>query len=246
MVFGVPEALTIAQVLLIDIGTDIWTAIAFAFQPAESKLMARAPRHPRLVKLADWGVGVYSYCYIGMLQTFFCWAMYFHVPGLLQVWADQGTGPYDANGQYVVLQGKSVYYWTLVIGQIAAAVSATTERQSLLTYCFPNTLLNLAFAFEVALGLVSLCGEFMHGAFSTTYIPWELVVRPLIALVAIVLIDEARKLVFRRLEEQNRCGWCLGAGGAAIEEDDWSGSGSSDDENDSHEDGETGKLISLC
>merc|ERR1719379_2438167 len=35
---GVSSALTAAQVLLIDIGTDIWTAIAYAFQPAESEL----------------------------------------------------------------------------------------------------------------------------------------------------------------------------------------------------------------
>ena len=38
-----------------------------------------------------------------------------------------------------------MYYWTLVMGQIAAAVSTTTERQSLFTYCFPNTMLNVAF-----------------------------------------------------------------------------------------------------
>ena len=33
--------------LLIDIGTDIWTAIAFAWQPAESALMSVPPRDPR-------------------------------------------------------------------------------------------------------------------------------------------------------------------------------------------------------
>merc|ERR1719277_2172621 len=45
--FGVPQALTTCQVLLVDIGTDIWTAIAYALQPAEAALMERAPRHPR-------------------------------------------------------------------------------------------------------------------------------------------------------------------------------------------------------
>merc|ERR1719401_1429398 len=49
--FGIPQALTVAQVLLIDIGTDIWTAIAYAVQPPESQLMERAPRHPNLEKL---------------------------------------------------------------------------------------------------------------------------------------------------------------------------------------------------
>merc|ERR1719326_2135409 len=52
--FEVPQALIVAQVLLIDIGTDIWTAIAYALQPAESKLMQRAPRHPALEKLVNW------------------------------------------------------------------------------------------------------------------------------------------------------------------------------------------------
>ena len=33
---GVPTALTASQVLLIDIGTDIWTAIAYAWQPAKA------------------------------------------------------------------------------------------------------------------------------------------------------------------------------------------------------------------
>ncbi|OLP79721.1 Potassium-transporting ATPase alpha chain 2 [Symbiodinium microadriaticum] len=47
-VFGLPEALAAVQVLLIDIGTDIWTAVAFAAQGPETSLMNRSPRHPRL------------------------------------------------------------------------------------------------------------------------------------------------------------------------------------------------------
>merc|ERR1719454_1186031 len=47
---SIPPALTVAQVLLIDIGT----AIAYALQPAESKLMERKPRHPEREKLVNW------------------------------------------------------------------------------------------------------------------------------------------------------------------------------------------------
>merc|ERR1719159_1794134 len=66
--FSIPRALTVAQVLLIDIGTDIWTAIAYALQPPESRLMQRPPRHPREEKMVNWKVLVYSYGYIGQLQ----------------------------------------------------------------------------------------------------------------------------------------------------------------------------------
>merc|ERR1719243_100678 len=65
---SVPQALTVAQVLLIDIGTDIWTAIAYALQPAESKLMQRPPRHPRFEKMVNSKVLLYSYAYIGQFQ----------------------------------------------------------------------------------------------------------------------------------------------------------------------------------
>merc|ERR1712066_906924 len=86
-----PPCLPVKQVLLIDIGTDIWSAIAYALQPAESKLMERVPRHPRLEKLVNWKVLVYSYLYIGQIQMLFCWIMWrFATPEIMSLW-DAGT-----------------------------------------------------------------------------------------------------------------------------------------------------------
>lgn len=236
MVFGVPEALTIAQVLLIDIGTDIWTAIAYAFQPAESRLMARAPRHPKLVKLADWGVGVYSYCYIGVLQCIFCWIMFFQLPDMVRIWNEKHTGqaiPYTKAEKHVVLQGKTVYYWTLVMGQIAAAISTTTERQSLFSYCFPNMALNLAFLFEVALGVAAIYIGFMQDIFDMTALNADRLLMSISALVCIGLIEELRKALFRHLEERGLCGSLLDVAQAPdCEGDDYSGSGSTTESSD--------------
>merc|ERR1719421_299536 len=53
-VFGVPQALQVAQVLLVDIGTDIWTSIAFAMQKEEDQIMDQKPRHPKEEKLVNW------------------------------------------------------------------------------------------------------------------------------------------------------------------------------------------------
>jgi len=249
MVFGVPEALTIAQVLLIDIGTDIWTAIAYAFQPAESNLMGRAPRHPKLVKLADWGVGVYSYLWIGLWQTFFCWLMFFQLPGLMTTWSTQtdhpdvSLGPADKN---VLTQAKTIYYWTLVCGQIAAAMSTTTERQSLLTYCLPNLTLNVAFFFEVVLGLASIYAPVMHGPFDTAALPPAEVAKPIIALVVIVIVEEIRKYIFRSLEEQGMCGWCLTTGKVEDSDGDSSEEGSSSNEEEDSDLSFEGKKPLIC
>ncbi len=82
-----PQGLTVAQVLLIDIGTDIWTAIAYAVQPAESLLMQRNPRHPRHEKTVNAAVLFYSCGWIGQLQRLFCWLVFFYVsPGIWTLW----------------------------------------------------------------------------------------------------------------------------------------------------------------
>merc|ERR1719217_134242 len=161
--FGVPQALTVAQVLLIDIGTDIWTAIAYALQSAESKLMQRAPRHPRYEKMVNKNVLVYSYGYIGQFQMLFCWLMFFHAsPGLMDLYvAHTSPNDYSREDEHVNAQGMTVYYWTLVLGQIAAAISTTTKMQSVFgfggpAYGWPNCTLNCMFVFEIVLGLLAI------------------------------------------------------------------------------------------
>jgi magnesium-transporting ATPase (P-type) len=206
--FAVPTALTVAQVLLIDIGTDIWTAIAYAVQPAESMLMERPPRHPRKEKMVNSKVLIYSYGYIGQMQMFFCWVMFFTAsPG---IWAlfRSGKNPndYTDDDAYVDAQGTTVYYWTLVLVQIAAAISSTTKMQSVFgfggpAYGFPNCTLNIMFLFELVLGLGAIYLPTMQGLFDTAWLPLDAVLTPIWAFVAIVLVEEMRKMVSRQQEK---------------------------------------------
>jgi magnesium-transporting ATPase (P-type) len=107
--FGIPSALTAAQVLLIDIGTDIWTAMAFAWQPGESSLMTQAPRHPRKDRMVSKSLLVYAYGYMGILQAAACWAMLFIlVPGFMSL---HGKHPdeFTAEEWGINFSGMSVY-----------------------------------------------------------------------------------------------------------------------------------------
>jgi sodium/potassium-transporting ATPase subunit alpha len=214
--FGAPSALTVAQVLLIDIGTDIWTAIAYACQPAESRLMERPPRHPRLEKLVNWKVLVYSYLYMGVMVTICCWVMYFHTPGIWELFQsgrhpcippETGASCHIAGDAETVNRGRSVYYWTLVMGQIAAAISTTTKFQSVFgyfgtPYCFPNTALNLMFVGEVALGLLTIYTPLMQNLFDATYLDAQTLLLPLLCLVVICWIEEVRKLISRMCDSE--------------------------------------------
>merc|ERR1719454_853185 len=205
--FGVPQALTVAQVLLIDIGTDIWTAIAYAVQPAEAALMERPPRHPRYEKLVNKKVLIYSYGYIGQFQMLFCWLMFFHAaPG---VWAlySSGLSPndYSKEDEHTDTVGMTVYYWTLVLGQIAAAMSTTTKMQSVFgfrgpSYGFPNCTLNIMFLVEIILGLLAIYWPAMQNLFDTTALPLSALLTPIWAFMGIAFLDEMRKIIARGME----------------------------------------------
>jgi len=205
--FGSPQAMTVAQVLLIDIGTDIWTAIAYAVQSAESKLMQRPPRHPRFEKMVNWKVLVYSYGYIGQLQMVFCWFMFFYAsPGIWDLY-QSGRQPmdYTIDDGRTVYEGMSVYYWTLVLGQIAAGISSTTKLQSVFgfggaAYGLPNTMLNLMFVGEIALGIAAIYLAPLQSCFQTAYLPSYAMLYPTVAFFGIVFADEVRKLIGRKLE----------------------------------------------
>jgi len=121
--------------------------------------------------------------------------------------------------------GKTVYYWTLVMGQIAAAISTTTKLQSVFgfgskPYGFPNVTLNVMFILEVALGLAAIFFPVMNGWFDTYPLSAQSVLIPAVALVGICLIEEIRKFVFRQYED----------------DDDEGGSGSETGETDSESD----------
>jgi len=235
--FGCPPALMVKQVLLIDIGTDIWTAIAYALQPAESKLMARLPRHPKLEKLVNWKVLIYSYGYIGQLQMICCWLAFFYASP--NIWSIVGKkeAEYTEKDEYTDTQGMTVYYWTLVVCQIAAAISTTTKLQSVIglggpAYCFPNTTLNMMFGFELALGLATIYLGPMQMWFDTAWLPWESVVLPGLAFVAIVLVDEVRKMIGRKIEVANEAKKQLELEESESEE----GSSEEDSSEESHDD----------
>ena len=119
---GIPVALTTVQVILIDIGTDIWTAVAYAAQPPESSLMKKKPRHPRKDAIVNSKMLLYSFAYVGVIQSVCCWLCFFYMPGM---WAllDRKEVPviYTASEKVAIQAGTTMYYWALVCGQVGAA-----------------------------------------------------------------------------------------------------------------------------
>merc|ERR1719473_1416606 len=191
---GVPTALTVAQVLLIDIGTDIWTAIAFAFQPPESELMSVPPRDPRKERMVTPRVLAYSYGYIGMLQMALCFFVFFHAVPEMWTMFERGEHSHikdftaaDKEANYL---GMTSYYWTLVLGQVAAAMATTTSKLSLFSYGLPNHMLNLAIFLEVVLAYVIIYWPPAEQLFKTRGLTGAQVLWGMCGFTAIFVLEE--------------------------------------------------------
>merc|ERR1711862_855153 len=138
----------------------------------------------------------------------FCWLMFFHAaPGVLHLYLDKiNPEDYTEKDAFMNAQGMTVYYWTLVLGQIAAAISTTTRLQSVFGLCgkpygFPNSTLNWMFVGEIALGLAAVYWAPMQSLFETAWLPMRAALEPISALVAICFIEEIRKLIGRKRDE---------------------------------------------
>jgi sodium/potassium-transporting ATPase subunit alpha len=78
VVLPVPLALSIVQILSIDLGTDMVPAIALGQEPADADTMQRPPRRPG-ARLLDARLLTHSYLFLGMIEAGYALALFFGV-----------------------------------------------------------------------------------------------------------------------------------------------------------------------
>ena len=200
--FRIPAALTVMQILAVDLGTDLLPALGLGAEPPEPGLMHRPPR-PRHRPLLNRAVMVRAYLVLGLVEAIASMAAY------LLVWRQAGvdwpqlqalapqllhhTAP--AAIQAVQRQASSVAFSTIVLGQVGVLMACRSEwRSAWRMLARPNPLLWWGVVGELVLlaallRLPALGAIFSLGPFP---LPWL----PLLALVPvlIVLVDDLRKV----------------------------------------------------
>ena len=78
MLFPVPLALTIIQILSIDLGTDIVPSMALGREPPDKDVLREPPRERR-GSLLTWRVMAHSYLFLGLIEAAFSLALFFWV-----------------------------------------------------------------------------------------------------------------------------------------------------------------------
>jgi magnesium-transporting ATPase (P-type) len=179
------------QVLAVDLGTDLFPALALGAEKPEPGLMTRPPR-PRTERLLDLATVIRAYAWLGAMEMVFSLGGFFLVYWLNGWHPGQ---PFPANnGLYVT--ATSVTFAGIVASQIGNAFACRSAHQSFLRLGFAtNHLLLLGLGTELAILAALLYVGPIAGLFNLAPIsPGYWLV---LALFAPLLLscEEARKLV---------------------------------------------------
>ncbi|GAA6003245.1 cation-translocating P-type ATPase [Rhodotorula paludigena] len=222
VLFGLPQALSSIQMILICAVTDVLPALALIFEKPEADLLLRPPRDRKKDRLADWRLLLHAYGFLGLLEslTACVGAFYFALErkgiSFSALWLKYGNYDVDANVlAEAISTAQSVYFFNLIVVQWFNLLATRTRRRSIFQQdpLFNPRTRNLvifpAMALALLLGLFFSYPPFFQRILSTRSIDIELFFLPLGYGVALLALDEARKAANRRWPAGllARCAW---------------------------------------
>jgi calcium-translocating P-type ATPase len=192
----IPLALTIMQILAVDLGTDMLPALGLGAEPPDSRVMRRPPRSRR-DRLLTPGLLVRAYLFLGVLEAAAAMAAFFFV--LASAGWQLGQELSASDGLY--REATTACLTAIVLMQVVNVHLCRSRRTSILSRpLFENPLITAGIIAEVALILLidyTAPGNTIFGTAPIGYETW-LIVLPLAA--AMLVLEEVRKAFIRSRE----------------------------------------------
>ena len=201
----IPPALTILQILAVDLGTDMVPALALGGEPPEPGLMRRPPR-PRDAPLLDRRLLLRAYLRLGLVQAAAAMAAF------AGTWALHGAGLAELQSYVPAIlahaappavaaaqaQATTAAFAAIVLCQMGNLFACRSERLSVLSIRGRNPLLAWGLAVEAAVLLAVVFLPPLQGVFGTAPLPpgtWPWL---LLGPAALLAVDEGAKALGRR------------------------------------------------
>ncbi len=207
MVFlKIPPALNILQILAIDIGTDMVPALALGAEPPEEGALRRKPAaYSR--NLLDGTLLLRSYGFLGMIEAvmsmgafFLVWSGYgYSLADIRQVTSAIFAGTADVFVQEIYQQATTLAMSAIIACQIGNLFVCRSEPNPFWRFSIKTNLLILAgIGTELLIAGTIIYLPLLNVVFGNRplpagYLPWLLV-----CPAFLVLLEEARRFIFRR------------------------------------------------
>jgi calcium-translocating P-type ATPase len=192
----VPLALTVIQILAVDLGTDMVPALGLGAEPPDAGVMRRPPRN-RQDRVLTPGLLVRAYLFLGSLEAIAAMTAFFFV----LVGAGWQWGQTLSSDDGVYRQATTACLTAIVLMQVVNVHLCRSRRTSLVVRpLFGNGLITAGIVAEVALILLidyTAVGNALFGTARIAFASWAVV---LPFAVAMLLVEEARKGIVRRRE----------------------------------------------
>ena len=197
VLFQVPLALTIIQILAIDLGTDMLPALALAAERPESGVMERRPRR-RTERLLSRPLLARAYLFLGPMQAVAAMAAFFFVLN----GGGWSYGDVLGTSDPLYLRATTVCFVTIVVMQIANVFLCRSPRLSIFALgVFSNRLVLASILAAVAIALLIVYTGPGNALFGTAALPAELWLLPLPFAFGVLILEEGRKWLVRRCEQ---------------------------------------------
>ncbi len=191
----IPLALTIMQILAIDLGTDLVPALALGAEAPEPGIMQRPPRN-RSAHVITRALLLRAYGYLGMIQgaiAMIAFYFYYWTNGYAGQWIDlpdSGT---------IYLAATAMTLAVVVTTQIGNLFAQRTEMQSVVRLpLFNNRLVWIGIATELVLLLAVVYLPPLQAVMGTAAFPAQYWVFLFAWTPALLIADELRKWMLRR------------------------------------------------
>jgi Ca2+-transporting ATPase len=201
VVLRIPAALTVLQILAVDLGTDLLPALGLGSEAPEAGVMHQPPR-PRDLPLLNRPLMVRAYLVLGLVEALLAMA------GYLLVWRHHGVdlaalqrlAPdllHHRAAQAVVAiqhQAATVAFCLIVAGQMGALLACRSDRRPFWELLpIPNPLLWLGFFSEPVVAGTLVLVPALAGVFAMAPFPPGWLGVMALAPLAVLLADTAHK-----------------------------------------------------
>ena len=207
MVFlKIPPALTILQILAIDIGTDMAPALALGAEPPEPGILRRRPGD-YTKNLLDKTLLLRSYGFLGMIEAVLSMGAFF------LVWSQQGyslpdlqritplifSGMADAAAQETYRQSTTMSLSAIIACQVGNLFVCRSEREPFWRFSLAtNVLIWAGIGTEIVIAGSLIYLPVFSAIFATQPLDWTNLFWLALCPLILVVLEECRRFLFQR------------------------------------------------